>query len=153
MALEDCLRGSGPAYLRLGKAGEQDVHTVFDGGKAVVIGYGPIMALAADIPSVSVMPLPVMKPFPEAAVRLALRSYPHVIVLEEGVDYLGVRVKAMAWEMGAKCRITTLHLKDEWIHAYGPELLRAHGLARGVIEACLTPIKAEEVQDPRWGIG
>src|SRR5213594_3819818 len=61
----------------------------------------------------------------------ALRRHAHVIVIEEAAPYaLGLRVKALAWEARARCRLDVFSLQDAFIHTYGSpgELLAAHGL-------------------------
>jgi len=62
-----------------------------------------------------------------------LGSHKRVAVIEEHVPHggLGSRVKEIAWETRANCRLDTYSLKDEFIHCYGThdELLAAHGLS------------------------
>ena len=61
-----------------------------------------------------------------------LMTHKQVAVLEEHVPHggLGSRVKEIAWDTKANCRLDTFSLKDEFIHCYGTheELLSAHGL-------------------------
>jgi len=142
----------GPVYLRLGKAGEPDLTSravdPFTFGKlrylrrgqdVCILGYGPIMKLAADLAakfeargqSVSLVSAHTLKPLDTDGIMVALRRHAHVIVIEEAAPYaLGLRVKALAWEARARCRLDVFSLQDAFIHTYGSpgELLAAHGL-------------------------
>jgi len=142
----------GPVYLRLGKAGEPDLTSravdPFTFGKlrylrrgqdVCILGYGPIMKLAADLAgkfeargqSVSLVSAHTLKPLDTDGIMEALRRHAHVVVIEEAAPYaLGLRVKALAWEAQARCRLDVFSLQDAFIHTYGSpgELLAAHGL-------------------------
>jgi transketolase len=142
----------GPVYLRLGKAGEPDLTSravepfVFGklrylrrGGDVCILSYGPITRLAAELAgvfeargeSVSVVSVHTQKPLDADAIVDALHRHRHVVVIEETAPYaLGLRVKALAWETRARCRLDTFSLQDAFIHSYGTpaELLSAHGL-------------------------
>ncbi len=142
----------GPVYLRLGKAGEPDltsraaepftfgkVRYLRRGDDVCILSYGPITKLATDLAtkleargqSVSVVSVHTLKPLDTEGITEALRRHRHVVVVEEAAPYaLGLRVKALAWEAQARCRIDTFSLKDAFIHTYGSpgELLAAHGL-------------------------
>ena len=55
-----------------------------------------------------------------------------------GIDNrLGSRVKEIAWETRADCRLEAYSLKDEFIHCYGSheDILAAHGLSVDAIFA------------------
>lgn len=152
----------GPVYLRLGKAGEPDLTSTaaepFEFGKirylqrgrdVCIIGYGPILKLGKDLAarfegrgmSVSLVSAHTVKPFDAEGVAMALKSHDHVIVLEEMVPHGGLisRVKEVAWDSAAKCRISAFSLQDEFIHNYGShgDLLAAHGLDLKSISAQL----------------
>ena len=62
-----------------------------------------------------------------------LREHKEVVVIEEHVPHGGLssRVKEIAWETQATCRLKAYTLKDEFIHCYGTyeELLKAHGIS------------------------
>ena len=142
----------GPVYLRLGKAGEPDltsraidpftfgkVRYLRRGRDVCILSYGPIMKLATDLAakfeatgqSVSVVSVHTLKPLDTEGIVEALRHHDRVVVVEEAAPYaLGLRVKALAWEAQARCRIDTFSLQDAFIHTYGSpgELLTAHGL-------------------------
>ena len=53
--------------------------------------------------------------------------------MEEHVPHggLGSRIKEIAWDIGAICRLDAFSLKDQFIHCYGSyeELLARHGLS------------------------
>jgi transketolase len=82
-----------------------------------------------------------MKPLEEAGIIDALQKHRDVIVIEETgpTGSLGSRVKALAWDARAKCRIAAFGLKDQFIHCYGShdDLLAAHGLSADRILSCL----------------
>jgi transketolase len=143
----------GPVYLRLGKAGEPDLTAKADrfefgklrylqrGSDVCIVGYGPILKTGVDLArrfeaagkSVSIVSCHTLKPLDEAGVRQLLASHGHVIAIEEMAPYggLGPRLKAVAWDARAKCRLDTFALKDDFIHVYGShgDLLAAHGLS------------------------
>jgi len=143
----------GPVYLRLGKAGEPDLTASavdgFEFGKlryikrghdVCVMGYGGILKLGADLAakfeargeSVSLVSVHTVKPLDREGVENALTSHKRVVVLEEMVPHGGLasRVKEIAWDIQAKCRLDCYSLRDEFIHNYGShgDLLAAHGL-------------------------
>jgi transketolase len=152
----------GPVYLRLGKAGEPDLTSAavdpFEFGKlrylrrgtdVCILSYGPILKLAAEVAakfeargeSVSLASVHTLKPLDEQAVIAALHGHKRVLVVEEMVPHggLGPRVKALAWDSQARCRLDTFALQDAFIHNYGKheELLAAHGLDIGTLSARL----------------
>ena len=152
----------GPVYLRLGKAGEPTLTAAaaddwqfgklryLERGEDVcVLAYGPIMGLAVEIAkrfrdrgdSVSIVSAHTVKPLDEEAVVGALRRHKRMVVIEETAPTgsLGVRIKALAYDSGADCRIDTFSLQDAFIHDYGshPELLAAHGLDFATISHAL----------------
>jgi transketolase len=142
----------GPLYLRLGKAGEPELTGAAEpfifgklrylkrGADVCIIGYGPILKLAFDLTdrfaahgkSISIASCHTLKPLDVDGLAVALKNHRHVIVIEEMAPTggLGPRVKALAWDMGATCRLDTFSLQDAFIHCYGShgDLLAAHGL-------------------------
>jgi len=154
---------TGPVYMRLGKAGEPDLTAnavePFQTGKirylkkgedVAILSYGITVAMAFDIAkqletqgkSVSVLSCHTIKPLDKEGVKQVLASHDRVAVVEEHVPHggLGSRVKEIAWDMGAKCRLDCFSLKDEFIHFYGnhEELLNIHGLSIPAICARLS---------------
>ena len=152
----------GPVYLRLGKAGEpvltadaQDrwafgrLRYLRRGQDVCILSYGPAMNLACEIgawlgqrgQSVSIASVHTLKPLDEAGIREVLGAHSHVLVIEEAAPYgsLGQRVKTIAWEAGARCRLDTFSLDDAFHHVYGAhaDVLKAHGLCREAIVARL----------------
>jgi transketolase len=90
--------------------------------------------------SVSLVSVHTLKPLDTDGLVEALQRHRRVVVIEEAAPYaLGLRVKALAWEAGARCRIDTFSLQDAFIHCYGTpaELLAAHGLELSAIAARL----------------
>lgn len=148
----------GPAYLRLGKAGEPDftskaadpftfgrVRYLRRGADVCILACGPIMRLAAEVAdrlttagrSVSLVSVHTLKPLDTVGVAAALMSHREVITIEEMSPQggLGMQVKAVAWDRHAPCRLWTFSLQDEFIHVYGEHsaLLAAHGLTADAI--------------------
>ena len=146
-------QSKGPVYMRLGKAGEPDLTAnaveSFQPGKVrylqrgtdvALLSYGITVAMAKKIAanleaagkSVSLLSCHTIKPLDRAGIEQVLAAHKQVAVIEEHVPHggLGSRVKEIAWESRAKCRLETFSLKDEFIHCYGShdELLDAHGL-------------------------
>ena len=143
----------GPVYLRLGKAGEPDMTSkapdafafgklryLSKGSDVCILSYGPIMKMASEVAakfaargqSVSLVSCHTLKPLDVEGVAEALARHKHVIVVEETAPYggLGPRVKEIAWDRRATCRLDSFALQDAFIHNYGShgELLAAHGL-------------------------
>jgi len=155
VATRECVRIPGPVYLRLGKAGEPDLTSAapepFRPGKIRLIkpgtdicflSYGPITKMARDVAeriekekekSCAVVSVHSLKPLDTEGIKAVLAKFPVVVVIEEHAPHggLGSRVKEIAWDNGAPCRLKSLSLRDEFIHAYGThaELLKAHGLS------------------------
>lgn len=152
----------GPVYLRLGKAGEPDLtdaaceawqfgklRHITRGEDVCVLTYGPIAKVANELAgryrekgnSVTLACAHTLKPLDEVGIVNALKTHKQVVVVEETSPYgsLGRRVKELAWEANAMCRIDTFCLQDEFIHHYGnhAELLAAHGLESDSIAAKL----------------
>jgi transketolase len=151
----------GPVYLRLGKAGEPDLTSravepfVFGklrylrrGDDVGILAYGPITKMAADLAakfeargeSVSLVSVHTLKPLDTEGIVEAIQRHRRIVVIEEAAPYaLGLRVKALAWEAQARCRLDTFSLQDAFIHCYGApaELLSAHGLDLATLAAKL----------------
>lgn len=149
----------GPVYLRLGKAGEPNLTEGADpfelgkvrylqrGSDTCILTYGPIAklgrALAARLEdegqSVSLVSVHTLKPLDVEGIERTLHEHDEVVVIEEHAPTGGLadRVKAIAWDTKASCRLRTHSLKDEFIHLYGPHdaLLAAHGLELDAIAA------------------
>jgi transketolase len=143
----------GPVYLRLGKAGEPDltatapdpfelgkIRAIKPGKDVCFLTYGPITKMACDIAarldreknlSTAVVSVHSLKPLDIAGIAKVLARFPAVVVLEEHAPFggLGPQVKGIAWDSGARCKLRTYALKDEFVHVYGShsDLLAAHG--------------------------
>ncbi len=154
---------TGPVYMRLGKAGEPDltaeasdpfqvgkIRYLKKGNDIAILSYGITVAMAFDIAkqleargkSVSIISCHTIKPLDQEGVRQILAGHGRVAVVEEHVPHggLGSRVKEIAWDMGAHCRLDCFSLKDQFIHFYGDynELLNEHGLSVPAICARLS---------------
>jgi transketolase len=144
---------TGPVYMRLGKAGEPNltaravdpfvagkIRYLTKGADTAVLSYGITIGLANEVAaalekrgeSVSVVSCHTIKPLDRAGIEQVLAQHGRVVVIEEHVPHggLGSRVKEIAWETGARCRLSCFSLQDRFIHCYGShaDLLRAHGL-------------------------
>lgn len=158
-----CSQLKGPAYLRLGKAGEPiltaDVLEPFQFGKLrylqkgkdiCILAYGPIMKMAMEIAkkieeigqTVSVVSVHTLKPLDKNGIAIALKTHPEVIVIEEHSQEGGLasKTKEIAWESGAACRLLTFSLKDSFLHTYGSQqdIWKAHGIdAKSILDQLL----------------
>jgi transketolase len=144
---------TGPVYMRLGKAGEPDLTTAaidkFKVGKVryiergtdvALLSYGITVDIAFQVAqelrlkgkSVSIISVHTIKPLDVDGVNEILKNHKSVAVIEEHVPHggLGSRVKEIAWDNNANCKLKNFSLKDEFIHFYGShqELLIEHGL-------------------------
>ena len=163
-ATRECVRIPGPVYLRLGKAGEPDLTSAapepFRPGKIRLIkpgtdicflSYGPITKMARDVAerlekekdkSCAVVSVHSLKPLDTEGLTTVLAKFPVVVVIEEHAPHggLGSRVKEIAWDSAAPCRLKSFSLRDEFVHVYGShaDLLKAHGLDAELIyrEVC-----------------
>ena len=158
---------NGPVYLRLGKAGEPDltskapdpftfgrIRRIREGKDVCILSYGPITKMAFDAAeaieketggTVAVVSVHTLKPLDREGIARVLKAFSTVVVLEEhsSVGSLGGQVKQVAWESDARCRLTTLSLKGEFIHAFGTHayLLGEHGLSvEAITKAVLAPV-------------
>jgi Transketolase, C-terminal subunit len=152
----------GPVYLRLGKAGEPvltagapepwqfgKLRYITRGRDVCILTYGPVAKLASQLAerfrergeSVSLISAHTLKPLDEDGIIAALKAHARVVVVEETAPTasLGRRVKELAWQCGATCRIDAFSLQDRFIHCYGDhaELLAAHGLELSALSAQL----------------
>jgi transketolase len=147
-------QSTGPVYMRLGKAGEPDltaqaidtfvpgkIRYLQKGSDVAILSYGITVKMAFEISkileakgrSVSVLSCHTLKPMDKEGICQVLLNHYNVIVVEEHVPHggLGSRVKEIAWDVSALCKLHCFSLKDEFIHFYGTheELLGAHGLS------------------------
>jgi transketolase len=162
-ATEWCMRQSqGPVYLRLGKAGEPDLSSeapepwtfgklrcLKSGSDICILAYGTIMklarALADDLDqggkSAALYSAHTLKPLDREGLEVLLRRFSQLIVIEEMSAPSGLRTiaKSIAYEIGAKCKISGFSLQDAFIHNYGSQdqLHAAHGLDLATIKARL----------------
>ena len=152
----------GPVYLRLGKAGEPDLtdgaaepwqfgklRYLTKGEDVCVLAYGPITKIAVEVAerfrargeSVSVVSAHTVKPLDEERLVDTLRRHRRMVVIEDTAPNgcLGDRIKRIAYDSGADCRIDSFTLQDKFIHNYGShaDLLAAHGLSADKVGAAL----------------
>lgn len=142
-----------PTYFRLGKAGEPvitdnavdpfrpgKIRYLRKGGDVVLLSYGPTVAMVMEAADAlesqgiktSVVAVHSLKPLDRDGLAEAVASHDAVVVVEEHVPHGGLasRVKELAWDTRATCRLETVTLQDRFIHMFGshPELLAAHGI-------------------------
>ena len=152
----------GPVYLRLGKAGEPDlsgaaatawefgrIRELRPGGDVCILSYGPIVRRAFELAKrfesagrrAAVYSVHTLKPLDREGIAGLLRRFDHVVVIEECAPNgsLSMRVKELAWDEAASCRIDAFTLQDAFIHCYGShdDLLAEHGLSLATICARL----------------
>ena len=162
-ATKYCATANGPVYLRIGKSGEPTftdkavepfefgkIRYIKRGADACVISFGHAMDLGADVVerleadgrSVSLVSCHTLKPIDSTGIASMLHQHEEVIVVEEHscVGGLAAKVKEIAWESSAPCKLSTFSMKDEFIHVYGShtELRAAHGLSTDAICESLT---------------
>jgi transketolase len=153
----------GPIYLRLGKAGEPDftsrlaqpwtfgkLRALRTGGDVCILSYGPIIKRALAVSDrfdaagkrAAVYSVHTLKPLDREGIADILRTYPHVVTIEECAPNgsLSMQVRALASTLGTTCRLDTFTLQDAFIHCYGShdDILDAHGLATAEICSRLT---------------
>ena len=152
---------NGPVYLRLGKAGEPiltkdaepwrfgTLRYLRRGRDICLLTYGPVAKVAVAVAdalgsrgkSVSVVSVHTLKPLDRAGIAAALAGHAQVAVIEEMLPNGGLasRVKEIALDERATCRIDVFTLKDAFVHCYGShdEALAAHGLSPDAILARL----------------
>jgi transketolase len=100
----------GPTYVRLGKAGEPEVHmskpdlqrgkivSVCEGSEALIVATGGLVAeavaaagiLANEGCSVAVWSVPWLQPFDEAAIKKSAQHYPLIVTAEEATESGGL---------------------------------------------------------------
>lgn len=144
----------GPVYLRLGKAGEPDltgaaaspwtfgkIRQLKAGKDVAILSYGPIMKRAFEVAkrfeaagrSAAVYSVHTLKPLDRDGIAHVLHNFAHVVMIEECAPNgsLAMRVKEVAWDTQARCRIDAFTLRDAFIHCYGghDDLLGEHGLS------------------------
>ena len=87
--------------------------------------------------SAAVVSVHTLKPLDRDGLSQVLRDYAQVVVIEECAPNgsLSMRIKELAWETHARCKLDVFTLQDAFIHCYGShdELLAAHGLSTAKI--------------------
>lgn len=145
---------SGPVYLRLGKAGEQDftsksqepwkfgkIRKILNGNDVAIISYGPIIKRASELAfelnklgkSAALFSASTIKPFDTKTASEILQNFREVVIIEETAPIGGIsdRFKSLAWDTKSGSKILSFTLKDEFVKCYGShdDILDAHGLS------------------------
>jgi transketolase len=88
--------------------------------------------LQAQGRSISLVSVHTLKPLDLEGLAEVLASHRETVVIEEMSPQgsLGMKVKALAYERRANCRVHCFSLRDEFVHVYGSheDVLAAHGL-------------------------
>lgn len=146
---------SGPVYLRIGKAGEPiltpplapwrfgklNYLRIMAEARVAIIAYGGIASYAIKLHeqlhvnqgiASSVFSCHMLKPLDLEGLTKVLLEHQTVMVMEEHVPQGGLlaQLKALAYDVKARCSIHSATLQDKFIHAYGShaDLLMQHGL-------------------------
>jgi len=133
LVTRECIQVPGPVYLRLGKAGEPDltstapdpfrlgkIRFIKRGADICFLSYGPVTKTAVEVAnriekekgkSCAVVSVHSLKPLDKTGIQEVLAQFPIVVVLEEHAPHggLGSRVKEIAWDSGAQCRLRRFH--------------------------------------------
>jgi transketolase len=149
----------GPAYLRLGKAGEPVLHSqkinfelgkaiqVQDGNQLTLISTGGMLGTAIEACrslasigcSVRLLSMPTLVPLDiESIRRAALETHAILTIEEHGIGGLGTRAAEMIAEMGKAVRFRPLRLQPSPIKVAGSQvhLREAQGLSvTGIVAA------------------
>ncbi len=160
-AVHALARHRGPAYLRLGRAGEPVVHAappqlrigesiqLRDGGDVSLLSTGNMLATAVSVAdllspqgvSCRVVSMPTVKPCDTGAIAAAARRTPIIATLEEHsrIGGLGSAVAEHIAEMGVPVRLQRFGAADEFSHVCGDQDFqrRENGLAPSQIAARL----------------
>ena len=111
-----------------------------EGRDVCILSYGPIMKRAFALAerfeqsgkSAAIVSVHTLKPLDRGALTEILKTYAHVVVVEECAPNgsLAMQTKQLAWDAEATCRLDTFTLQDAFIHCYGShdDILDAHGL-------------------------
>jgi transketolase len=158
-ATTELARNHGPAYLRLGKAGEPILHqhkVKFELGKAIQIQNGNHLTLiatggmlgtaieasrelASKGHSVRLLSMPTLVPIDGEAIRQAAVETRTIITIEEhGVGGLGTRTAEILAQMGMAIRFRPLRLQPSPIKVAGSQvqLRESQGLSvSGIVAA------------------
>ena len=162
-AVRALARHRGPAYLRLGRAGEPVVHpgrvefrigeslTLREGNDGTLLTTGNMLApavRAAELLAerglrVRVIPMPTVKPLDVATIQRAARETGWIATLEEHsrLGGFGAAVAECLADLGLPVRLRRFGAADHFSHTCGDQAFHreAHGLAPAQIADALHP--------------
>jgi transketolase len=156
-AVHALAQGAGPAYLRLGKAGEPVLHSSpiqFEIGKAIQVQDGSDLTListggmlqsvilaakrlAAEGLSIRVVSMPTVHPIDEEAIDRAAKDTGRIITVEEhGWGGLGTQTAEVIARKGITMRFLPLRLASEPVKIAGSHEYLRERLGLGVAGIC-----------------
>lgn len=161
LATHAMLRTPGPAYLRLGKAGEKVVHeavpafdvgraiTLRDGGDVTLISTGGILSVAVEAAAelesrgfrVRLLSMPCIEPLDAGAIERAARETQLIATIEEhGPGGLASAVAEVLACAGGPARLLPIRLPRRAMHVAGDQtqLRSDHGLGARDIAAAVS---------------
>ena len=143
LALRAVLKDTGPAYIRIGKKGEADIHTtppIFKIGEAIIIRPGNDVALlcagnmmsetlkAADVLaangiSAEVVSFHTVKPLDESYLQSASVRFKLLVTLEEHSRIGGFGSAVSEWRSLTNCNMQQISIgtDDEFMHEVGSQ--------------------------------
>jgi transketolase len=134
-------KNKGPLYLKIGKTGEQTytkntkekfkfgrLRYLYKGTDIAIITYGNAMKTSHEVfqelskvMSVSLINCHTLKPLDYKGLKIVLKKYKKIIVIEDHVKHggLSMMIKAYSKDLDNKNKILDYTLKDEFKHIYG----------------------------------
>lgn len=147
---------TGPVYLRLGKAGEPNLHTtklnfrigkgivMKKGGAATIIATSTMLETAMRIPDVSVISMPTVKPLDEKLILAYAKKSRVMVTLEEHsvIGGLGSAVSEVLAESGSGVVFKRIGIPDRFTQTMGRQehMRKANGLDSTSIRAIINTL-------------
>lgn len=144
LATQAMMKHTGPVYLRLGKAGEPNLHTnkpkftigkgivMRDGKPVTIIATSTMLETAMNIKGVNVISMPTIKPLDEALIRTFAKKSKVLMTLEEHsiIGGLGSAVSEVIAESGIQVVFKRIGVPDRFTHTMGLQshMRKANGL-------------------------
>jgi transketolase len=153
-AVRAIARHKGPTYLRLGRAGEPNVHagpiemelgrgiTLREGSRLAVLASGSMLHTAAQavaaLEDVKLISMPTIKPLDYELIASLARTFPAIATVEEHsvTGGLGSAVAEVLAELGCPVRFKRFGAMDRFAHECGDQAW--HRKRNGIDQASLT---------------